>query len=312
MDLDTGETVARDVTATLPHTDWLLEAHLSDGSTLTVTEDHRFWSVKDNGWVELQDLDPTDQLLTPDGAMVTVDWLDWNAGETAPAWDLTVEGVHNFFVAADATAEPVLVHNQDSKAAFCGVPVSPRHSALAGTDESLTPSQRSDLGLALRELGDESPSALDDVLDALVASGDDDTIRVLVGRAGEFPQQLKAAALKGWTDDYLTRPLLWTEDTLTFTGDVTRTVRFREPGPAVEDPANVWGVTDAHLNKHFFGPGDVSLGAKGLGDLPEWLDETQALLGSVARRTQTRTSPVEVWQGLLRRSERMVLDTSSR
>lgn len=89
-DLDTGTTVVRDATATLPHTDWLLQAHLSDGSVMSVTEDHRFWSVTDDAWVELQDLDTTDVLLTPDGATVTVDWLDWSAGADAPAFDLTV------------------------------------------------------------------------------------------------------------------------------------------------------------------------------------------------------------------------------
>ena len=35
-DLDTGTTVAREVTATLPHTDWLLEAHFSDGTTMSM------------------------------------------------------------------------------------------------------------------------------------------------------------------------------------------------------------------------------------------------------------------------------------
>ena len=43
-DFDTGVTVAREVTATLPHTDWLLEAHLSDGSMMSVTEDQGTWS----------------------------------------------------------------------------------------------------------------------------------------------------------------------------------------------------------------------------------------------------------------------------
>ena len=42
-DFDAGTTVARSVTATLPHTDWLLEAHFSDGTVMEVTEDHRFW-----------------------------------------------------------------------------------------------------------------------------------------------------------------------------------------------------------------------------------------------------------------------------
>jgi len=90
---------------------------------MSVTEDHRFWSVTDDAWVELQDLDSDDQLLTPNGAMVTVDWLDWDAGVTAPAWDLTVDQEHNFFVAADGSAEPLLVHN-NTPSLFCGVPVS--------------------------------------------------------------------------------------------------------------------------------------------------------------------------------------------
>ena len=49
-DFDTGETVGREVTATLPHTDWLIEAHFSDGSIMSVTEDHRFWSITDDSW----------------------------------------------------------------------------------------------------------------------------------------------------------------------------------------------------------------------------------------------------------------------
>ena len=81
-DLETGVPVAREVTATLPHTDWLLDAHFSDGSVLEVTEDHRFWSTTDTAWVELQDLDTSDVLLTPDGVTVTVDFLDWDAGVT--------------------------------------------------------------------------------------------------------------------------------------------------------------------------------------------------------------------------------------
>ena len=68
---DIDSTVGREVTVTLPHTDWLLEAHFSDGTTMSVTENHRFWSVTDDDWVELQDLDTDDQLLTPDGATVT-------------------------------------------------------------------------------------------------------------------------------------------------------------------------------------------------------------------------------------------------
>ena len=137
-DLEAGMAVSREVKATLPHTDWLLEAHLSDGSVMTVTEDHRFWSVTDKGWVELQDLDTADMLLTPDGVTVTVDWLDWDAGVDAPAWDLTVAEEHNFFVAADHSAVAVLVHNANIVGLGCPDRISPaaakRLQALSETD----------------------------------------------------------------------------------------------------------------------------------------------------------------------------------
>jgi len=103
-----------------------------------VTEDHRFWSVTDTAWVELQDLDTDDVLLTPDGVMVTVDWLDWDAGVDAPAFDLTVDQEHNFFVAADESAVPVLVHNASVVGLGCPDRISAaaarRLQALSETD----------------------------------------------------------------------------------------------------------------------------------------------------------------------------------
>ena len=155
-DLDTGTAVSREVAATLPHTDWLLEAHFSDGSVLEVTEDHRFWSVTDTDWVELQHLDTTDILLTPDGATVTVDWLDWDAGAVAPAWDLTVDDVHNFFVAADPNAEPVLVHNA-TRRQLCELPLgTSRLRAIDGLAADLRESLESVVGdLTASGLSDE-------------------------------------------------------------------------------------------------------------------------------------------------------------
>ena len=192
-DFDTGETVAREVTATLPHEDWLLEAHLSDGSVMSVTEDHRFWSVTDNGWVELQDLDTTDQLLTPDGAMVTVDHLDLDAGETAPAWDLTVAEEHNFFVAADTTAEPVLVHNMDV-GLFCGIPVSVNTALdLLPVDALLRAS--SDAERVNRMLLSLSRQQRVKMLDVIAASGSDAELGATIARNASF----------GNTDDVFAR-----------------------------------------------------------------------------------------------------------
>ncbi len=171
-DFDTGETVGREVTATLPHTDWLLEAHFSDGSTMSVTEDHRFWSITDDSWVELQDLDTTDVLLTPDGVTVTVDWLDWDAGVTAPAWDLTVDQEHNFFVAATGSAEPLLVHN-NTPSLFCGVPIDADVVIrLSGLNASLVESGRAPvLASVLSALPGSGRQRFLGVLDRLIADG---------------------------------------------------------------------------------------------------------------------------------------------
>ena len=182
FDFGTGASVARSVTATLPHEVWLLEAHFSDGSTLSVTEDHRFWSITDTAWVELQDLDPTDILLTPDGATVTVDHLDWDAGVAAPAWDLTVDQVHNFFVAADDSAEPLLVHNQDEVAFFCGVTVDVSLAAqLAQVGERLTGPEQVRFAVAA-DLLDEAETA--QLLSIIVDQGTDLESADIVRSAG--------------------------------------------------------------------------------------------------------------------------------
>jgi|GEM_PF-4775178 len=188
-DFDTGETVAREVTATLPHTDWLLEAHLSDGSVMSVTEDHRFWSITDTAWVELQDLDTTDMLLTPNGATVTVDWLDWIAGETAPAWDLTVAEEHNFFVAADATAEPLLVHNQ-TLGTFCDLPIGVELALkLAPVNDALVASGDSGaVNLALKALGrQERIKALDAIANGVTVGASPASRADIARRASTNP-----------------------------------------------------------------------------------------------------------------------------
>ena len=126
-----------------------------------MTEDHRFWSVTDDAWVELQDLDTSDVLLTPDGATVTVDWLDWDAGVTTDAYDLTVDQEHNFFVTADTTGQPVLVHNQDTAGFFCGVPVdADLVPQLLAVDSRLTDVERLRFASAVDRLNVDEAEAL--------------------------------------------------------------------------------------------------------------------------------------------------------
>jgi hypothetical protein len=107
-DPQSGESGPREVIATLPHTDQLLTLRTSSGDVVT-TEDHKYWNATDREWQESQYLDEGDQLLTADGDEVTVEGLDWTTVHTAPAYDLTIDDVHTFYVAAGD--ESVLVHN---------------------------------------------------------------------------------------------------------------------------------------------------------------------------------------------------------
>ncbi len=107
-DPETGETGAREVIATLPHTDQLLTLKTSSGEVVT-TEDHKYWNATDQAWQESQDLDEGDQLLSADGDIVTVEGLDWATVHTDAAYDLTIADLHTFYVGAGV--DEVLVHN---------------------------------------------------------------------------------------------------------------------------------------------------------------------------------------------------------
>lgn len=107
-DPETGETGARRVIATLPHTDQLLALKTSAGDIIT-TEDHKYWNATDQRWQESQHFDEGDRLLTADGDRVTVEGLDWSTVHTDAAYDLTIDEIHTFYVSAGD--EDVLVHN---------------------------------------------------------------------------------------------------------------------------------------------------------------------------------------------------------
>ena len=109
-DPETGVSGPRAVTATWPHTDTLVEFEVGD-ATVTTTEDHEFWNVTDQAWQETQHIDPGDYLLTADGHVVEAGNLLWDTAHHAPAFDLTINGIHTYHVTAGD--EDVLVHNQN-------------------------------------------------------------------------------------------------------------------------------------------------------------------------------------------------------
>jgi len=107
-DPETGETGAREVLATLPHTDQFLTLRTSSGEIVT-TEDHRYWNETNQAWQESKDIDEGDRLLSADGDEVTVEGLDWTTVHTAAAYDLTIDDLHTFYAATGE--DEVLVHN---------------------------------------------------------------------------------------------------------------------------------------------------------------------------------------------------------
>ncbi len=80
-------------------------------ATITGTAHHPYWDETTRAWTEADQLHPGDHLQTSDGYSVTVLALrDYTA--TAVTYNLTVDGLHTYYVEAGLT--PVLVHNDGS------------------------------------------------------------------------------------------------------------------------------------------------------------------------------------------------------
>ncbi|MEV0001974.1 RHS repeat-associated core domain-containing protein [Micromonospora sp. NPDC050980] len=117
-DPETGATSAESVDALhINEDEALTDLSVRDGDgefiTLHTTQHHPFWSESRNKWVDAADLQPTEELLSPDGVAVTVAKVDSFGGHRTMR-DLTVRSVHTYYVIAGDT--PVLVHN-------CGVSI---------------------------------------------------------------------------------------------------------------------------------------------------------------------------------------------
>ncbi|MER5640490.1 ricin-type beta-trefoil lectin domain protein [Kitasatospora sp. NPDC002227] len=108
-----GSTRAEPVTAAFSHgTQRLVTVGLEGGGRLDTTAWHRVY-VAQRGWTFAVDLHAGDQVRRPDGSTRTVTSTQDRAGlASTEVYDLTVEGLHSFYVLAGQS--PVLVHN-----AFC-------------------------------------------------------------------------------------------------------------------------------------------------------------------------------------------------
>ena len=110
----TGESTARPVTKLHRHTDQdLTEVGVRDGRTgkvsvLKTTSAHPLWNVDKHTWTRAGDLVPGTHLRAGDNEVQTVVSVKAESGE-AQMYDLTVEDIHTYYVAAGD--QPVLVHN---------------------------------------------------------------------------------------------------------------------------------------------------------------------------------------------------------
>lgn len=105
-DPETGEQVAKEVTRVWVHRDSFVDLVVGD-EVLTTTEDHPFWSVSDRRFKRADELKPGEKVLAADGRKLVISALRVGSARTAPAYNLSVKGIHTYHVGA----EGVLVHN---------------------------------------------------------------------------------------------------------------------------------------------------------------------------------------------------------
>ncbi|MDT0346331.1 polymorphic toxin-type HINT domain-containing protein [Streptomyces litchfieldiae] len=113
-DPETGETTPRAVTAEIQGTGSkqlvTLTLRPEDGpaTTITATDGHPFWVPELNAWIDAEDLQPGMNLETSTWDLVRVA-ATRHTSRMAAVHNLTIEGVHTYYVLAGQT--PVLVHN---------------------------------------------------------------------------------------------------------------------------------------------------------------------------------------------------------
>ncbi|MGW1802960.1 polymorphic toxin-type HINT domain-containing protein [Streptomyces sp. NPDC001984] len=79
-------------------------------SHITATTGHPFWDVDDHRWVKAGQLRPGDHLMTAGGETAEV-LANRHFSTHARTYNLTIQGVHTYYVLAGET--PVLVHNSN-------------------------------------------------------------------------------------------------------------------------------------------------------------------------------------------------------
>ncbi|MFV0460785.1 MAG: Hint domain-containing protein [Actinomycetales bacterium] len=106
-DPETGEQKPTKVEHVFVHDDWLTDLELADGTVLTTTEDHPYWSVDDRRFERADELSGGERVLGADGRTITVVGLRLATTHDGLAYNLAVQGIHTYHVGDHA----ILVHN---------------------------------------------------------------------------------------------------------------------------------------------------------------------------------------------------------
>ncbi|WP_141922208.1 polymorphic toxin-type HINT domain-containing protein [Haloactinospora alba] len=118
FDPRTGEEGPRRVTDTISSAGdkQLVDVAVQDGDggsqTLTATQEHPFWAPRAGEWVEAGELRVGTWLRTSSGTWVQVQALNHRTASDQPVHNLTVEGLHTYYVGAGN--QDVLVHNENN------------------------------------------------------------------------------------------------------------------------------------------------------------------------------------------------------
>jgi len=105
-DPGTNTQTIQTVTATWPHTDTTVTLTLADGSQIETTGSHPWWNTTTRTYTRADHLVPGNQLLTADGATLTVTGISGTQG-TQPVYNLSITGPHTYY----AGNTQLLVHN---------------------------------------------------------------------------------------------------------------------------------------------------------------------------------------------------------
>ncbi|WP_418958854.1 Hint domain-containing protein [Streptomyces tritici] len=109
----TGLTMLRTVSRTFTTYDDKHFTRLSTSAgTVTATDTHPFWLVDERRWADAGDIETGDLLRVPSGATLSVLSVDRFTRQQT-THDLTVSGLHSYYVGVGRSAVSVLVHNNN-------------------------------------------------------------------------------------------------------------------------------------------------------------------------------------------------------